>query len=90
MFAKGRKKDTVKFSISPSNGAKKVFIAGDFTEWEPVRMRKQKDGSYSLTLTMSSGEYQYKFQVDDDWLLDPDNQSSAVNSFGTLNSVAKI
>ena len=59
-------------------------------DWQGIRMRKQKDGSHAVTIALSAGIYQYKFQADDDWLLDPDNHDSALNSFGTLNSLARI
>ena len=90
MFTKGRKKGTVRFCLSSTNGVRQVKLFGDFSDWEPLAMRKQKDGSYAATVPLSPGTYHYKFQVDGQWLLDPDNQSNAVNSYGTLNSVAQV
>jgi len=90
MFAKGRKKGTVRFCLTHANGSHKVKLCGDFTNWEPLTMRKQKNDSYAVTLPLAPGTYQYKFQVDGQWLLDPDNQYNAVNSFGSLNSVAQV
>ena len=90
MITKGRKKDTFRFVLQTSNGVKKVCVAGDFSDWETVRMRKQKNGSYAVTIPLSAGSYHYKFQVDDEWLLDPDNHNNALNSFGSLNSLAEI
>ena len=90
MFTKGHKKGTFRFVLTPANSTKKVFVAGDFTDWQPVRMRKQKNNSYAVTFPLAPGTYQYKFQVDDSWLLDPDNNDSALNSYGTLNSLARI
>ena len=90
MFKKGRKKDTVRFVYTPQNGAKTVMLAGDFNEWEPKRMTKQKNGSFALTVPLEPGTYQYKYKVDDDWYLDPDIQNNTVNEFGTLNSLAEV
>ena len=90
MITKGRRKGTTRFALKPSNGVKKAFLAGDFTDWAPVRMRKQKDGGYAITIPLSAGTYQYKYQTDEDWLLDPDNHTTALNSFGTLNSLAEV
>lgn len=90
MFTKGRNKGTYKFTLNPCNGAQKVCLAGDFNNWEPVKMRKQKNGGYGLTIKLDPGDYQYKFQVDDEWLLDPENQDNALNPFGSLNSLAKV
>jgi len=90
MITRGRKKGTTRFILKPTNGVNKVCLAGDFTEWKPVRMRKQANGSYAITVPLSEGMHEYKFQVDEDWLLDPDNHQSTLNSFGTLNSVTEI
>ncbi len=90
MFKKGRKKGTVRFSVTPANGVKKVCLAGDFNDWEPVTMRKQKNGSYAVTVPIEPGSHQYKFKLDDQWLLDPENHTHSANSFGTLNSVAVV
>ncbi len=90
MIAKGQKKGTIKFSIKPASAAKQVALAGDFTEWKPSTMKKQKDGSYALTVPISGGPHEYKFIVDGQWLVDPDNSKWALNIFGTLNSVVQL
>jgi 1,4-alpha-glucan branching enzyme len=89
MYAKGTRKGTVRFSLK-SPGASKISIAGDFNQWKPESLKKQKDGSFALTLTLSKGTYEYKFIVDSQWLVDPDNNAWALNPFGTLNSVAQV
>lgn len=89
MISKGQKKGTLKFSMKPANGAKEVAVAGDFTGWKPVQMKKQKDGSFSLMVALSEGAHEYKFIVDGQWVVDPDNNKWALNPYGTLNSVAQ-
>ena len=88
MIAKGPKKGQVKFSVKPSNGAKEVALAADFTEWKPSPMKKQKDGSFSVVATVPAGTHEYKYIVDGQWVVDPDNNKWALNPYGTLNSVA--
>ncbi|MGB2822220.1 MAG: glycogen-binding domain-containing protein [Phycisphaerae bacterium] len=90
MLEKGRKKGTVRFAIRPDDGAKKVFLAGSFSNWEPVRMRRQKDGSFVLVVPIPSGTHEYKFILDDHWVADPDNNAWAMNPYGTLNSVVSM
>lgn len=90
MFGKGQKKGTVKFSIKASNGAKSAELAGDFTDWEPIEMKKQKTGNFAVTVPLTSGTYQYKFIVDGQWVADPDNDLWAPNPYGSLNSVAQV
>ena len=90
MVDKGRKKGTVRFSIAPANGAKKVALVGSFSNWEASRMRKQKDGSFVATVPIPSGIHEYKFILDDAWVVDPDNGAWAMNTYGTLNSVVNV
>lgn len=90
MFEPGSKKSSIKFSIKPENKPSKVCIAGDFNQWKPQAMKKQKDESFALTLNLQPGTYEYKFIIDDQWVVDPDNSVWAMNSYGTLNSVAQV
>jgi 1,4-alpha-glucan branching enzyme len=89
MFSKGQKQGTFKFSVK-ANGSKKVAVAGDFTKWQPVEMRKQKDGSYSATVPLAAGSHEYKFILDGQWVVDPDNNAWSLNPYGTLNSVVQV
>ena len=90
MFSKGQKKGTVKFAIKSANGCKKVQVAGDFSNWRPVEMRKQKDGAFVATVPVGNGNHEYKFILDGEWVVDPDNNAWALNPYGTLNSVAQV
>jgi 1,4-alpha-glucan branching enzyme len=90
MVKKGRKKGTVRFVFKPQGIAKQVRLLGDFTEWAPVTMRKQKDATFVATLPLEAGVYEYRFMVDGEWQGDPDGQCWAPNPFGTMNSVARI
>jgi 1,4-alpha-glucan branching enzyme len=90
MFEMGRKKGTVKFVLPANGGTHKVQLAGDFSAWQPVVMRKQKDGSYMATVELGPGTYEYKFLLDGEWVVDPDNNAWALNPFGTVNSVAQV
>jgi 1,4-alpha-glucan branching enzyme len=90
MIAAGSKKGTVRFSINPGGGVKKVQLVGDFSEWKPMAMGKQKDGSFATVMKLKPGTYEYKFIVDGQWRVDPDNGAWALNPFGTLNSVATV
>lgn len=58
--------------------AKSVCIVGDFNNWSihADRMRKNKDGDYTITLTLETGrEYQFRYFLDEsrwenDWNAD--------------------
>ena len=90
MFEQKRKNGTVRFSVKPHHGVKKVLLAGDFNGWKPVAMRKQKQGDFVAILPLKAGSYEYKFIVDGQWAIDPDNDAWASNSFGSVNSVAIV
>lgn len=90
MVSTGRKRGTTRFSIEPRETAKDVWLAGDFTHWEPRRMRRYSRGAFVLTVPLPPGVYQYKFVVDGQWITDPDNGSCAGNPYGTSNSVASV
>ena len=90
MYDKGQKKGTVRFSMVPSDGSKKVALAGNFNDWKPAPMRKQKGGRFSVSVDLPPGTYEYKFIVDDQWVVDPDTNTWAMNPYGTFNSVAQI
>ncbi|MGC9454817.1 MAG: glycogen-binding domain-containing protein [Phycisphaerae bacterium] len=90
MYQKGRKKGTVRFSLTPSNEAKQAYVAGDFSGWQPVRMRRNKNGEFVAVMPVPPGTHEYKFLVDDDWTVDPENSVWSMNPYGTLNSVVQV
>ncbi len=89
MVTKGRKAGTMRFVCNTDGPARQVFIMGDFTDWKPVKMRKQKDGFVKI-IALSPGTYEYKYQIDGHWLIDRDNKNFRTNAFGTLNSVISV
>ena len=90
MFRRNHSKGSVCFGIKLAKPAKKVMLAASFNEWKPVACRKQKDGTYALTVNIPPGTYEYKFLVDEEWQVDPDNPTWAANPYGTFNSVAHV
>ena len=88
MVTKGRKKGTMRFAVKPEKAAASVMLAGDFNDWKPLAMRRQKDGTFVAIVALSSGSHEYKFIFDDQWRTDPDHNTWALNPYGTLNSVA--
>ncbi len=72
--------------------AKKVLLAGDFTDWEknarPMR-RSGADGTFTATVELPEGTHEYKYIIDGKWLEDPASES-VPNSFGTRNSIINV
>jgi len=82
----------VRFSLQAPK-AKEVLLAGEFTDWEanarPMRRTSPRARTFSTTVSLSPGEYQYKFIVDGQWVVDP-KAASVPNSYGTENSVVAV
>lgn len=90
MYANGKKKGSISFTTTPRGSVKRVALAGDFSGWEPVAMRKQKDSSYSVTVDLTAGRHEYKFILDGQWVHDADVPAVVHNRFGSLNSIAMV
>jgi 1,4-alpha-glucan branching enzyme len=80
------------FICHAADGAKDVYLAGDFNHWNPAAtpMPRAKDGSFRTKVRLSPGEHQYKFVVDGHWVIDKKAERQVQNSFGTCNSVIKV
>lgn len=90
MYECGKKKGSVAFKVKAAAKAQKAALAGDWNNWQPVTMRKQKDGTFIVSVDIPPGRYEYKFVVDGRWVHDGDVPGVISNSYGTLNSVAYI
>jgi len=90
MVGKGSTKGTTRFSLKAENSVKKVQLAGDFSKWKATSMTKQKNGTFVAVVPLKPGNYEYKFIVDGQWRVDPDNGAWALNPYGTLNSVVTV
>ncbi len=90
MLTKGNTKGTIRFALKPSHSPKIVQLAGDFNNWKPIQMRGEANRVFAIDVPLRSGSHQYKFIVDGQWVPDPDNTLSTPNSYGTVNSVARV
>lgn len=89
MVKKGRKRGTLTVSIKTGDRISKVFLAGDFTDWKPLPMRR-RGGVFSLTVAVPPGRHEYKFILDGHWRADPEPSGWVMNPYGTLNSVVTV
>jgi len=85
---KAAKKRKVPFSLNAPL-AKKVFLMGDFNQWNEKShpMTEKEDGEWEKAAMLAPGRYEYKFLVDGVWQLDPKNDQTCDNCFGTQNSI---
>lgn len=73
-------------------GARSVFIAGSFNNWEPRRiaLRPVDAGIWEIDLLLPAGQYEYRFVVDGEWLDDPLAGRVVENPFGGVNAVLHV
>jgi 1,4-alpha-glucan branching enzyme len=77
----------IKFEIEADKGSD-VYVAGTFNDWDTTKKKLVfKNGSYSGTLSLAPGRYEYKFMIDGIWCVDPKCSEWSPNQFGSLNSV---
>ena len=82
--------DGVVFVFKPEGGGtKKIFLAGNFNDWKPDNpqylMTADATGTYTITVKLPPGTYQYKFVADGQWIKDPYSPSDAPDGFGGRN-----
>jgi len=79
-YLDGKKSCQVTFRLpkTAAPNGNKVFIVGDFNNWNihAHQMKKQKNGDHAISLSLASGrEYQFRYLIDDsiwenDWKAD--------------------
>lgn len=69
--------------------ATSVQLVGDFTNWQanPISLKRQPDGIWSVTVEIPPGTYHYRFLVDGQWRDDPECTLRVPNPCGSTNSV---
>ena len=76
------------FKLKGHQDAKKVTLCGVFNNWDPNGYTMTRhDGEWMISLHLKKGKYLYKFRVDGEWMLDPDNKLREPNEYNTGNSV---
>lgn len=85
-FLKSKCKVTFKLPSDKAAGARRVYLVGEFNDWDPkaTPMRKLKDGAFSATLDLEAGgRYQYRYLVDQKrWENDDSADSYAPTPYG--------
>lgn len=66
--------DTISFKLSGYINAKQVSVSGNFNDWRTneLIMNKVSTG-WKLDYMLPPGNYEYKFIVDGEWIIDPTN-----------------
>ncbi len=73
--------------------ARSVSIVGTFNDWRAKDLLLRgpdEDGYWYASLVLPRGSHQYKFVVDDAWMVDPENPLKQKDGFGGINSVVEL
>ena len=72
--------------------AHRVSLVGDFNNWDPQKhpMNNKGEGRWQKAVMLDPGTYEYKFWVDEQWLIDNRNAYRCPNTFGTMNSLITV
>ncbi len=84
-------KAPMKFILNGFLDAGEVILAGSFNNWSEnkYKMTRTKSG-WADTLMLSGGKHHYKFIVDGEWIVDPDNPVREYDLRGNINSVCMV
>jgi 1,4-alpha-glucan branching enzyme len=72
--------------------AKRVFLAGDFNNWDVdnLPMKKANKGTWETSFALPTGRHEYRFCVDGVWYDDPNAHERVENPYGSQNCVRLI
>jgi 1,4-alpha-glucan branching enzyme len=84
----------VTFEVQPEDNAQTAALCGEFNGWDPAAhpMKRRKDGSFSLTLSLPVGQqYRFRYLLDGErWTNDPAADTLIPNPFGSADSVVQV
>jgi hypothetical protein len=84
-------KGNTTFRLKGHPDARIVAVAGSFNEWNQSQVLCAKEpAEWVCRLDLTPGKYTYKFIIDGDWILDPDNPSTETDERGFENSVVVV
>jgi 1,4-alpha-glucan branching enzyme len=79
------------FRLKGFSNAQRVYLAGDFNNWNPTAFLMKRQGDeWVFTVNLTRGKQRYKFIVDGNWILDPNNKLWEQNEHNTGNSIVWI
>lgn len=84
-------KGNAMFRLKGRPNARVVAVAGSFNDWNQSQVLCGKEsGEWVCRIDLAPGKYTYKFIVDGDWILDPDNPDTEDDERGFTNSVLVV
>ena len=86
-----RIKKEVTFHLNKFNDASEVILTGSFNNWDEHQLKMKKtDSGWIQTMVLPGGKHHYKYIVDGEWKVDPDNTIMEYDGEGHINSVCMV
>ena len=93
-YTKSGSKCRVTFKVPAELAARRVALLGEFNAWDAERhlMKKRKDGSHSLTISLDAGnDYRFRYLLDGErWVNDEAPDRLVYNRFGDQDCVITV
>jgi 1,4-alpha-glucan branching enzyme len=72
--------------------AAEVRVSGTFNDWDTSKnkLKKDKEGRWSIALKLKPGHYEYRYLVDGNWENDQRPVGCVPNAYGTWNCVIEV
>ncbi|WP_299336361.1 hypothetical protein [uncultured Psychroserpens sp.] len=82
----------VTFLLKGYQDAERIILAGSFNDWneDDIEMEKGDKGYWICRLPLPAGKHYYKFIIDGNWILDPENPVKEYDGKGNINSVFMV
>lgn len=81
----------VTFYLNGYLNANHVILAGSFNDWNESECNMTKtDKGWTYTTDLTGGKHHYKYIVDGNWIVDPDNKIQEYDGEGNINSVMMV
>ena len=76
------------FTLHGYPDKKNVTVAGSFNNWKERELKMNKyDTGWKLNIYLAEGTHAYKFIVDGNWMMDPENKNVISDGMNNFNSV---
>ncbi|MCU1268008.1 MAG: hypothetical protein JWM21_4326 [Acidobacteria bacterium] len=84
-------KGNTTFRLKGYEGANVIVLSGSFNNWHQSQYVFGREGDeWICRIDLEPGKHAYKFIVDGNWILDPDNPNTEDDDYGVKNSVMSV
>ena len=84
-------KKWVTFKLEGYLNAEEVILTGSFNNWNENSYQMQKsENGWKIQLYLAGGKHHYKYIIDGDWTIDPENPILEYDGRGNINCVKMV